>query len=378
MGNYLIVALVAAIRDSRRALRVTTIVLFAPLLLGASGSHRKIRGGSAMMVEKRALLAAGLVLWAVASTAQIASPPAQSNPLAPSPRGPENTVRTDTGNGVILRWRQQEISPTNTNAPARYFLLCVYVPATSDCTSTSLRWMESATRIQRVPVTHTSTSGPPFVLAYDYTFSFDLEPSMFDRQVEWRVGACGSELASSCTFVTTPVWFSTHNLVAENISDGPSTSQLLWLTGEVRNLGVRNSGPFETRLFVYEALADQYGRCITDVNAEGVDTELGDALTDKGRIIRLSELPRDANGRLDARRHTIVAILTADVGSASMGHGGLTPDTSATVVEFTADLSSYRLPATFATRLYADTDNVLIEYYESDNVKGECHTIYGK
>jgi hypothetical protein len=330
------------------------------------------------LTDWRAALAT-LMLWAAASAAQIANPPPQSNPLAPSPRGPEDTVRTDTGLAVMLRWRQQEISPTNTNAPARHFMLCVYMPATSDCTSTSLRWMQSATTMQRVPVTYPSTSGPPFVMAYDYTFSFDLPPEMFDRQVEWRVGACGSELASSCTFVATSVWFSTHNLVAENISDGPSTSQLLWITGEVRNAGMSNSGPFETRLFIYEALADQYGRCITDVNAEGVDTELGDALTDKGEILGLRGLPRDANGRLDARRHTIVAILTtANIGGPAMAHGGLAPDTSATVVEFTADLSGYRLPATFASRLYVDPRNVLMEYDERDNSKGECHTIYGK
>jgi hypothetical protein len=319
-----------------------------------------------------------LLVCAATSAAQIVTAPAHANPLEPSPRGPEDTVRTDPALPVMLQWQQQEISPTNTNAPARYFLLCVYVSATSDCASTPLRWMQSATTIQRVPVTRAATTSPPFVTAYDYTFPIVLPPEMIDRQVEWRVGACNSELESSCTFATTPVWFSTHNLVAANISDGPSTSQVLWVTGEVRNEGMSHSGSFETSLFVYEALADQFGRCVTDVNAEGVDTEFGEVLTDKGEIIGLRHLPRDANGRLDTRRHTIVAILTGNVGRPSMVHGGLASGASATVVEFTTDLSSYRLPATFATRLYADAVGVLTEYDERDNSKGECHTIYGK
>jgi hypothetical protein len=325
-------------------------------------------------------LLVALLLWTTVSAAQIANPSNPSplsNPLRPALAAPEGVIRTDPALPVTLQWRQQEIAPTSTNAAARYFLLCVYVRATSDCASAPLRWLHSATRIQRAAVTRPSTSGPPFVTAYDYTFSIVLSPEMIDQQVDWRVGACGSERESSCTFITTPVWFSTHNLTAMNISDGFSTPRMLYVSGEVRNGGMNFSGPFETKLTVYNALLDESGRCLTDLTAEGLGVPEAYVLTDEGERIFIPDLPRDANGRPDARPHVVRAIVGGNAAEVVTSvHGGLSAGDSATVVEATHDVFSG--PIAFGTLLHVDSSNALAEYDESDNTKGECHIIYPK
>jgi hypothetical protein len=324
----------------------------------------------------RVLFGAVLIMCGIAAAlAQITVIPGQGSQLRPnaaSPIAPKGTSRGMPGSFLKLRWSQTLNSPLSSQ-PATHFLICVYEPAVQTCATTGMRWMLAASSIARVPVVSgTVTTG----YRYSYQLPVAVTSAELDRRLEWSVGACASNAESSCTFATTPIWMSTKNLTATNISNF-STETALKVSGEIENRGSTSSGGFTSAIVVAVAFLDSSNQCETDVNAVPADY----ALLKTGAEVNLDWLPTyqmDGKTLIDASSVEDIVALYAGPGldqrvSTEIHTSNLNPNRTAEVLR---PASSNSETTAYAIRLMADSGGDVFEFEDEDNLHGECYVVY--
>lgn len=290
-------------------------------------------------------------------------------PRAPSLTAPRHTVQASVGSTLALQWTQFLHAPFRAPQP-NYFIICVFEPATSSCSTAPLDWTLATSAIPRIPL---MSAG--HLIGHSYTFELPdpLSAKQLDRPLQWSVGACTTTLAASCTFAAPMnLWLSTKDLAATNVSDGMSGATYLYAEGEVSNLGASASGPFRAVLSIWPAIYDTTtASCLTDVDSSLAMN--GYAHTKAGELLDISQLPLGPDNKLDVSGHRIVGI-TAEIGP--LVTEAVTVRLNAGDVAYVVQADTAAVaPAAFVTLLFADATDAVTEYDETDNRLRECHVI---
>ena len=280
------------------------------------------------------------------------------------------------GQPLTFQWTQYSFSPLGEPAPS-YFVVCVF-PAILSCASASFRWMVPAASVPRTPImSGTGATGQVIGHAYSFELPDLLWPSHFDRQLLWTVGSCASGAATSCSFAAADdFWLSTKNVVAVDtfmaFVSSPSGRPFVRFLGQIHNRGsaARINYTFKAREVLYD---DATHTCRTDVTS-AYDTGVADrALSSSGEELDLSTLARLADGALDVGDRTIVAVYPSSRAALT---GWATENLAQNELSMTLDATLPRpRPAAFATHLFVDDDDRVVEFDEADNHRTECHVV---
>jgi hypothetical protein len=336
-------------------------------------------------VATRLMFAAAMLLMSAAATAQVLPPvrpgftPIQPrlNPLAPSLRSPIGSQPGSVGQSLTFQWRQ-DLYSLNGERAATHFVVCLFNTATQTCDNTSLRFSNPATSIPRTAVTRPPfTTSPPIVVAYIYNFAMPgtVTAAQLDQSLRWSVGACANTDPLSCTFASANLVLTTKNLAATNISDGFSTSATINVVGEANNNGTTASGAFVARMELWPVIHDaSTDRCMRDSDPEDPDPSNDVALTSRGELILVSDLPRLQDGSIDQSTHTIAAVISDPASVISMDRNApsIPVAQTAAAVELSQATGGH---SAWAARFSIDPGNSLAERDETDNRRGECHII---
>ena len=158
----------------------------------------------------------------------------------------------------------------------------------------------------------------------------------------------------------------------------------LFVSGEARNNGSRDTRPFSARLQSWQVLFDNASQqCLTDPNDPAVrnDTSLY-VVNKQGFFIQFTALPRDAAGNFVVSNVVAIYRPTAGVLYNDMTFLNLTlPATAGQSSPRRSTLGnfSFAIPATrplaFAYKLTVDSSGQITEANESDNAFTECDVV---
>lgn len=213
---------------------------------------------------------------------------------------------------------------------------------------------------------------------YSYALPSAIPAANFARVTGWTVGACTGTTNADCSYAAMrPLRIVRNvNLVAEGAADTVANN-VLDFDAIVGNTGAEAAGAFRIEFTAYRLLLSMANNSVrTDVDSDDLAAADIDVLLKDGRLVKRGEVPRLANGDVDATQvvgimqpSTLPLAEEADVAGLAAGAGGLS------IAQVQIPIGTSR-PVRFGLVIFADAAEAITETVESDNTIAERSNLY--
>jgi hypothetical protein len=321
-----------------------------------------------MLTRFRAVVALASLVAPTALMAQAELP--RASPFSP---GPGTYAYDYNAPNLTFAWdhyyHYMNQLPTN-------FLLCIE-PAAGLCTPAIAIADVLPGELSSSPLN--DSNGAP--LGNRYRLTPTIPDNRLDDAVTWSVAACSNGFNGGCrTSLALPIVVSTAELEAHKHL-GNVLGQNYIITAHARNLGSRDSRPFNAKIAAWEVIGDYAtGKCVTDPNAITINDATRTWLIDAtGVSTQLSQVRRIANRYVvPGNVVAIVEQLPPYIAPSKNVKGIVLPASTApqSVGQLSVHVPAASRPQAIASALYLDTGAKIYEVDESNNNRADCEVVW--